>query len=469
MFNLKKYKNNIAVITEKYEKYTYEDLYNIQLSMMNFVEKRKLMIILCENTMGCLIGYIFCIIHSVVPLMLDSHICISILESYLNKYCPDYIWMPKAIQNFDNLETIYEDFGYKLIRYNTKHCIELNNELAVLLTTSGSTGNPKTVRISYNNLISNTEAIIKYLEIDEKERSITSLPLYYTYGLSVVNTHLYAGACVLLTKRSVVSKDFWAFFNKFKGTSFSGVPYTYDILRKCNFISVSIPTLKTLTQAGGALSKETNRFFYNYSLKNRVNFFVMYGQTEATARMCYLPYKYMGTKLGSIGIPISGGRVELIDEEEGIINTPNKIGEIIYYGKNVSLGYAYNREDLFRGDDNKGILHTGDLSYYDSDGFLYFCGRQDRIIKIMGKRIDLNDLEEKLRIKYSNYVFCFYRNKRLQIIVRSEEKYFLKSSIETYISKLTGIHKLCLDVVLLPSLLEDSFEKTDYNGVEKIM
>ncbi len=175
--------------------------------------------------------------------------------------------------------------------------------------------------------------------------------------------------------------------------SFAGVPYTFAMLKRINFDKIELPTLRTMTQAGGKLSEEYIRHFLSYATKNRVKFFVMYGQTEATARISYVPAEKLSQKIGSIGIPIPGGEVKIIND--GIeVTRPNEIGEIVYKGNNVMMGYAENRKDLSKGDELNGVLFTGDLGYKDEDEFLYVTGRLKRFIKIFGLRVNLDESSE---------------------------------------------------------------------------
>ena len=158
------------------------------------------------------------------------------------------------------------------------------------------------------------------------------------------------------------------------------------------------PFLKTITQAGGKLNDELNLEFSKYCNNTNKRFFVMYGQTEATARMSYLPHENSIDKLGSIGIPIPGGEFSLINKDMQKVNKPNTVGELIYKGKNVSLGYASCIADLKKGDENKGILHTGDLATRDVDGYYYIVGREKRFVKLFGNRVNLDETERLIKV-----------------------------------------------------------------------
>ncbi|MEU6716286.1 AMP-binding protein [Nonomuraea sp. NPDC046802] len=254
-------------------------------------------------------------------------------------------------------------------------------DLAVLLATSGSTGNPKLVRLSRQAVLANAHAIVEALSITPGEIAPTSLPLHYSYGLSVLNSHLAAGATVVLTEAGLLERSFWAHLDEHRCTSLAAVPYQYEMLRRLRFDRAEHPSLTTLTQAGGRLSPELVTQFSAQADR----FFVMYGQTEATARIAVLPPDRLADKPGSAGQAVPGGRLSVVDDE------------VVYHGPNVMMGYADDAADLALGDQLGGVLRTGDLGRLDSDGFLYLTGRLKRIAKIFGIRVNLDDVERLLR------------------------------------------------------------------------
>lgn len=253
---------------------------------------------------------------------------------------------------------------------------QLHPDLRVLLSTSGSTGSPKLVRLTEANVRANAASIAQYLDLGPGERAIQSLPLSYSYGLSVLNSHLHAGASVAFTPHSVIRPEFWADLRRHEATSFAGVPYAYQMLERIGMRDMDLPSLQTMTQAGGRLDPEIAARY-----ARRARFFVMYGQTEATARIAYVPPERLADKPGSIGIAIPGGELSVDD------------GELVYRGPNVMMGYATARADLARGDELGGVLRTGDLGYADDDGFFYVTGRAKRIAKVYGQRINLDEVE----------------------------------------------------------------------------
>jgi acyl-coenzyme A synthetase/AMP-(fatty) acid ligase len=201
-----------------------------------------------------------------------------------------------------------------------------------------------------------------------------------------------------MTDAPLVSRDFWSFLHAARGTSLAGVPTSYEMLERLNIQEMHLPSLHTLTQAGGALAADKVQYFDQLARTKGWRFFVMYGQTEATARMAYLPPELAGDHPDAIGQPIPGGHFHLVDPEGHIIENTNVIGELIYQGPNVMLGYVQNRHDLSHLDP-PSQLHTGDLACRNSAGLYLIKGRLNRFIKMHGHRLSLDDLEALLRKK----------------------------------------------------------------------
>ena len=266
---------------------------------------------------------------------------------------------------------------------------ELHPDLALLLSTSGSTGSPKLVRLSRRNVISNARAIAEYLQLAPSDRGTTTLPLHYTYGLSIVTSHLAAGASVLLTERSVVDDRFWSEAREAGITSLAGVPHTFDLLEASGARPFELPTLRCITQAGGRLAPARVREWARAAEHHGADFVVMYGATEATARMAYLPPHLAASRPEAIGVAIPGGalRVDAPDERG--------CGELVYSGPNVMMGYAATAADLARGPE-LDELRTGDLARIAPDGLVEIVGRASRFVKLFGLRVDLDRLEQLL-------------------------------------------------------------------------
>ncbi len=341
--------------------------------------------VLCRNDLPSLAGYLACLQAGHAALLLPHDMDPCLLESLMAGYQPDFIWSPRGREHAEYSVKGEAMEDYRLHRSNRGNGHPpIWPDLALLLSTSGTTGNPKLVRLSYANLQANAASIAEYLGLGPGERPITSLPMYYSYGLSVINSHLLADATILLTGRKIRSEEFWRFFKEHGATSMSGVPYVYQMLREQGFEDMDLPSLRILTQAGGHLDVGLQEHFVTWSRQRNIRYYTMYGQTEATARIAYVPPERADESRGSIGVPIPGGKIEIVD------------GELVYSGPNVMLGYARTRGDLAKGDELGGRLHTGDMARIGENGLCYIVGRRTRFIKLMGLRINCDDVERQL-------------------------------------------------------------------------
>lgn len=298
------------------------------------------------------------------------------------------------------------------VREGTAH--RFSPELALLASTSGSTGSPKLVRLSRENLESNARAIAEYLRLTPDDRAATTLPMHYCYGLSVINSHLVVGASLVLTDRSVTDPEFWHEASEHRISSFAGVPYTFELLEAGGFAERMPRSIRYLTQAGGRLAPEAVRRFARLGERRGFEFVVMYGQTEATARMAYVPAELAEQAAGSIGRPIPGGRLR-IDAEPG-----THIGELVYAGPNVMLGYAESPADFALGR-TVHELRTGDLAKQREDGLFEVVGRMNRFVKVYGLRVDL-DAVQRLLDEEGIEVRTASAGERLLVFVRAERQ-----------------------------------------------
>lgn len=332
---------------------------------------RRLVLVEGANQVDALVGYLAALQHGHVALLVpDGHE--TQREQLVAAYDPDVV-LRAGTDGWTGTER----------REHSAH--DLHPDLALLLSTSGSTGSPKLVRLSHGNVRSNASSIATSLDIRRDDRAITSLPIHYCYGLSVVNSHLASGAGLVLTDGSVVDECFWDLFNQAGATSFAGVPYTFDLLDRSGFERRHLPTLRYVTQAGGRLAPERVRKYAEHGRRAGWDLVVMYGQTEATARMAYLPPEYAADRPEAIGSPVPGGsfRIESVPEcpEPGS-------GELVYTGPNVMMGYAERPADLASGT-TLAELRTGDLAR-KVDGLYEIVGRRSRHAKLFGLRIDLD-------------------------------------------------------------------------------
>ena len=400
MFDFFKYKDNLIVISDKGESLTYAQM-NDEIDLFyQSISCRGLLLCLCENSIATFVVYIACITKRIPFILIDGNKDRESIQHLIDVYQPEYLWLPLNRRNEFEGEILYLYEEHVLLQMKYVNLLfnkEINPNLLLCLTTSGSTGSPKLVRLSKKNLKSNAESIAEYLHIDETERPIMALPMYYSFGISIINSHLIRGATILLTNKSILQPEFWEFFCAQKATSFSGVPYTYEILKRLHFFNKDLPSLRYLTQAGGKLDATIVKEFVEYARAKDKRFIVMYGQTEASPRMSYLPFDRAIEKSASIGIAIPGGTFSIMGINGNDILESHVDGELVYKGENVCLGYAEKREDLLLGDENKGELHTGDIAHRDVDGFYYITGRKSRFVKVWGNRCNLDTVEQLVK------------------------------------------------------------------------
>ncbi|MEV4022696.1 AMP-binding protein [Actinosynnema sp. NPDC050801] len=275
---------------------------------------------------------------------------------------------------------------------------------ALLLSTSGTTGSPKAVRLSYDGLADNAAAIVRALGVTAAERAPTTLPITHAYGLSVVNSHLSAGASIVLTDRSPLSLAMWDHVIRAGATSFAAVPTTYAAFGPAHVKLLERTEIRTMTQAGARLGDELTMRLVRMMERRQGRFFPMYGQTEATSRITCLDPAALPDRLGSVGTAVPGGVVTIAPVEAHGRAAPGE-GAVHYRGPGVMLGYATGRDDLGRGPE-VDVLDTGDLGYL-RDGYLYLTGRTKRIVKVLGVRTSLDDLERMVeRSDHPSAVVC---------------------------------------------------------------
>lgn len=460
IFNdLNKYSANTAVVTEQVKEISYKDLLADADDIGRQIKKRSLIFVVCKNCYESIAGYLGLLRAGMVLALVNHRIDDLLFTNLLKIYKPEYVYLPADKTQEGNSVYFYGD--YKLFKTDYKIDYDLNDELALLLTTSGSTGSPKMVRLSYKNITSNARAIAKYLEIKSADRPITTMPMSYSYGLSIINSHLLKGASMVLTEATLMEKRFWDMMKISNTTTFSGVPYTYEMLKKLHFEKMDLPSLKCITQAGGKLSSELSVEFADICAQKGVKFYVMYGQTEATARMAYLPWQYARSRAGSMGKAIPGGRFWIEDEAGNIIEESESIGQLVYQGENVSLGYAENCYDLSKGDENKGVLYTGDMAMRDADGFYYVAGRKRRFLKIFGNRVNLNEVEQI--VKDAGYeCACAGSDDNLVIYVTKPQDV---GRVRNYITERTGINQSGVTVVCVDEIPRNESGKVLYSAL----
>lgn len=452
--------NNVALVDDLGNKILYCELFYKIDKISKLFKERSLTLFLTNNSIDSVVIYLSLLQSGSVPILIDSSISNQFILGLIKSYNPDYIVsLSKNDFSFYDFEVSKLTSNFNLFSSNNTNNEIKNKDLCLLLSTSGSTGSPKLVRLTYNNILENTRSICQYLGINSNDRAITSLPMNYSFGLSVIQTHLYVGASILVTAKSIVEKDFWNLVDELNVTFLSGVPFTYEVLEKIKFRNKELQNLKYLAQAGGKLNVNLIETFAKDSLEKNRKFFVMYGQTEATARMSYMPYENCLNKLGSIGIAIPNGNFTLIDDDNNIINQSNKTGELVYEGPNVSLGYAKSRKDLNLSDQNNGKLFTGDLAMKDEDGYFYIVGRKKRFIKLFGNRTNLDEIEQFIK---SDNIDCACTGTDDNLLVYVSDSSIDITDLKKNISSKLKIHHSVINIKYIEDIPKNTSGKINY-------
>ena len=452
-----------AAIDDAGRELSYGALLETTAAFAKSAPPKTVALVLTRNSLGCIAAIVAMLRHGVVPILLDAGASGETIDRYVIRYRPELLVVPAGMEDqrpdYAGLLRIM-DYAMLAAR-NDSEIPPLHEDLALLLGTSGSTGSPKLVRQSRRNLQANAEAIAAYLRITPDDRPITSLPLHYTYGFSVFSSHVHAGATLLVTERSVMEKPFWQFLAEARGSSLAGVPYTYQMLQRLGFARKAPGALRTLTEAGGKLSEALIKEFAEYAARVGIDFYVMYGQAEATARMSYVPAERALEKAGSIGVAIPGGELFLVDEEGHEIAQVGIEGQLGYRGPNVTMGYAEHRADLCKGDERNGVLLTGDLARRDVDGYYYVTGRLSRIVKLFGKRVSLEDLEQ-ICLDVVAEAACSGIDDRVTVWITDGRR---QAELPRFLAERTAIHASAYQVRVVSKLPRTAAGKIDYRAL----
>ena len=449
MWNFSKFKNKIALLDGNNKKIYYKDLIIYSKKIAKKIREKSLTLLLVDNSLTSAICYVSLISKKKPILVLNQDIPNKFLRNIVKKYEPENICVSSKLNSkkiFKNYKSNFKFKEFEFLKLKMKSDFQVKYDIGLLVTTSGSTGSVKFVRQTYTNLKFNTLSIINYLKLNDKNITITTLPLSYTFGMSIINTHLKVGSKILITNRSLFTKEFWKLFKNNNINTIYGVPYTFEVLDKLNFFSKNSFNLKLIAQAGGKISDDLQKKIGNYSNKYNKKFFIMYGQAEATTRISYLPYQNVLKKIGSIGVPINGGKISLLSNN-GIINKKNSLGEIVYEGKNVCMGYASKKLDINKNDEWKGKIFTGDLAKRDKDGYYFIVGRKKRFAKLYGISVSLDEIENLLKSKFSVSDFAVISKLNKILIYTSILK--LKEKIINYLIKNVDLNINSFEIIFL--------------------
>ncbi|HEX8079665.1 MAG TPA: AMP-binding protein [Jatrophihabitans sp.] len=365
-------------------------------------DQRRLLLLHGSNTLGSVVTYLAALRGGHPVILVDAARGEQVSE-ILTRFDPDLVVGPD---------------GWQERRLTSRH--DPHPELRLLLSTSGSTGSPKLVRLSATNLQSNAAAIADYLGLTPEDRAMTSLPLAYSYGLSVLHSHLEVGASVVLTERSVIEPELWSLARSHSVTSFAAVPHTFALLNRTSERWYDVPSLRYVTCAGGRLDPAEVRRLAGLGERHGWQLYVMYGQTEATARMAYLHPSQAGAHPDCIGRPVPGGALR-VDQPDA-----DGVGELAYSGPNVMMGYAEDVGDL-AGEPALTELRTGDLGRQRADGLFQVVGRTSRFAKLLGHRIDLDRLQSALTA-FDPTLVCLSDDQRLLVAVTTADPLLVRDA-----------------------------------------
>jgi acyl-CoA synthetase (AMP-forming)/AMP-acid ligase II len=418
----------------------YSDVQKLSNKLKSEFGENQNILVLCENSVFSITVYLAIMKSGNICVPLNPNIEPENLEKVVTKTGSNTAFVNKkytsrygnfSFQIFDE-----ERIGQWLADDNQsliKNVSEFDgNRLAEIIFTSGSTGEQKGVMITHNNIIANTNSIIEYLKLKQEDTIEIVMPFYYCYGLSLLHTHLRVGGSVVLNNTFIFIGSVINDLNKYNCTGFAGVPSHYQILlRKTkDFKETKFHSLRYVTQAGGKLHTAFIQEFLDSFPE--IKFYVMYGQTEATARLSYLPPSDLKRKLGSIGKGIPGVLLKVVNENEEQIK-PGETGEIIAQGENIMPGY-FKDEEATKHALKNGWLHTGDIATVDEEGYIFIQSRKKEIIKVRGIRISPKEIEEVI-VTYPGVIDCTIQSETDEITGESIKAivYINESELENFI------------------------------------
>ena len=473
IWNFDSFAASPALITDTGKTITYRDLSSLSAETEKSiaqaadwpVEDRPLVMFVCRNSPGALAGYTALLNQGYPMLPVSGELPEARRRELMKIYRPGLLLMPEEMRGeYPAMKEVCAIYDYALVKTNYLDRYPVHPQLAQLITTSGSTGSAKFVRQSWKNLQCNAAAIAECLDISPSDKTITALPLQYTYGLSVFQANLLRGAAMVVTRSGVMDPDFWDLVEMENVTCFHGVPNTYEMIEHLGLFEDDFPSLRTLSLAGGKLSRQLQEYYGSYAAKNGKHFIIMYGLSEATAAISWLPPEDALHKPGSVGCVIPGGRVSLADEAGNALSGLHARGELVYYGPNVAMGYCQRGEDLQLGDEWKGVLKTGDIAGLDEDHYLFITGRLKRFIKIAGHRISLDEIDSIIMDELNILSASVGSDDHLTIFVTSDRE---KDLVTAFICGRLRLVRSCFRVLTIDEFPKNEGGKIRYAELQK--
>lgn len=387
------YSDLIAIADDRGNKITYKELAEEAERLLPYIEERSLIFVLCDHQTET-VKLIYNLLYlNMVPLALAADMDEELVDNLIVQYRPQYIYCSKSCEMGSRYQYKIEFERHIILKTGEKKC-ETHPDIALLLSTSGTTGSPKLVKLSYGNLYNNAEQMCSYMDIHCGQKGISPLSMSYVYGLTFCIWHWHCGATLLITEESILSKKFHEFYEKEKVNHFGGTPYIYQMLQRIGFWDEEkIKYLHWAASAGSQMS-DGDQIRMVSTLKDK--FWILYGQAECTGVISGMNFDENNIKLGSVG--------KVFEDVE--ISIDSSTSELILKSPNICMGYADSIKQLSDGDVNQGTIHTGDAAYIDEDGCVYLRGRLSRYAKILGKRVSLDDIERYLNNTFSGVDFA---------------------------------------------------------------
>ena len=413
-------------------------------------DRQGLVFIYSDNGIGSVEVLLNFLNSRFAVVLLSEQLHLSFKQNLEAIYTPYYIFDPER-SLIAEYHPVAASPAIQLFKRKTAPEYTIHPNIKMLLSTSGTTGSPKFVKLSNENLVQNAGSILDYMPIKSDDSVPLHVPIVFVYGLSIFTTNCMAAGTIVCTNKDILHPGFWAELSKYQYSTIGGVPYVYEMLQRIGFFKKDHPSLRYMTQTGGILNQALRQEIVQYISTYNKQFFAQYGQTEASGRMAWLPQVDLLSKAASIGRPVKNGRFE-IDEETS---------ELIYYGPNVFGGYANGTADLATWY-TTGKLYTGDVARQDEDGYYYITGRIKRIIKLFGTRLNLDEVELILKnaLGGQTIVCTGINDKYLQVSHANDQ--LEDAIIKQALKEKLNIHPVAIQVKYIPTMPLTPNGKIDY-------
>lgn len=447
--------NSIAIADDKGNRITYMELVDNSFKIEKYIEERCFIFLLCDHQIETMEFLFEILLLNRVALLLPFDISGELLENLISIYSPQYIYCNKNHEVCDKYQWKRELVNHILLSTNKKK-YEIHSDIAVLLSTSGTTGSPKLVKLSYTNLCKNAEYICSHLDIQKGQKALSPLLASYVYGLNFCIWHWHCGATLLVTDEIVLSKRFEEFYMKEKVNNFAGTPFIYQMMQKIRFWDAEkLEYLHWSTCAGSQLPEKDQNFMAS-TLGEK--FWILYGQSESTGVVAGMRFGINEIRSGTVGRTFGDIKATVDDITKELLLKSNEV---------ISMGYVNNIEQMREGDKSQEILHTGDRANIDKDGYIYLRGRMSRYVKVLDKRIDLDDVEKYLNSKLSGREFVCVGEDNHILVFSTLDSDSLNQEIPILLDRYMKIPCSFITCVYIKDIPRNSAGKISYAELRK--